>query len=77
MNNTFKKNLALTFILLIGWIQVNGQTDKSNPQFLAGSAMSVITPPIGTSINGSFQDRTVENIHDETHARAIQFLLAD
>ncbi|MCB0687864.1 MAG: hypothetical protein KDC53_15115 [Saprospiraceae bacterium] len=39
--------------------------------FKAGAAKSVITPAIGTSINGGFQDRTVRNIHDETYARAI------
>ena len=39
--------------------------------FMAGSAKSVITPPIGTSINGGMQDRSVRNVHDETLARAL------
>lgn len=39
--------------------------------FRAGAATSNITPKIGTSINGNLQDAKVQNIHDETHARAI------
>jgi hypothetical protein len=45
--------------------------DTSHRVFLAGAATSNITPKIGTSINGNFQDVTVRNIHDETHARSI------
>lgn len=37
----------------------------------AGAATSNITPKIGSSINGSMQDIKIENIHDETHARAL------
>lgn len=37
----------------------------------AGAATSNITPKIGTSINGNMQDALIENIHDETHARAL------
>ena len=72
MKNTLQKPVYVIFFLLaFGWTQVNAQADKNKSQFLAGSAMSVITPPIGTSINGNFRDGTVRNIHDETHARAI------
>lgn len=39
--------------------------------FKAGASTSVITPKIGTSINGNFQDVTISNIHDDTHARSI------
>ncbi len=39
--------------------------------FKAGAAVSVITPPIGYSINGNMQDAAVKHIHDDTHARAI------
>lgn len=39
--------------------------------FRAGAAISNITPKIGTSINGNLQDAKVQNIHDDTHARAI------
>jgi neutral ceramidase len=39
--------------------------------FKVGVATSNITPKIGTSINGNFQDASTQNIHDETHARSI------
>src|SRR5690625_4891155 len=48
-----------------------GQSQDTSRTFRAGAAKSVITPPIGTSINGGMQDRVVKNIHDDTHARAI------
>lgn len=37
----------------------------------AGAAASVITPPLGTSINGYFNDRAAQHVHDELHARAL------
>jgi hypothetical protein len=39
--------------------------------FRAGAAMSSITPKIGTSINGGFQDRIALHVHDDTHARSV------
>ena len=60
-------DITLAFLLLVG---PNAHAQE-NTDFQAGAAMSVITPPIGTSINGGMQDRIVSNIHDETHARAI------
>ncbi len=33
--------------------------------------MSVITPPIGYSINGNMQDGKIRQVHDDTHAKAI------
>ena len=39
--------------------------------FRAGAAASNITPPLGTSINGGFQDRKATHIHDELHARCL------
>ncbi|SHN25307.1 Neutral/alkaline non-lysosomal ceramidase, N-terminal [Cyclobacterium lianum] len=47
--------------------------DKTTPikVFRAGAATSVITPKIGTSINGGMQNRTVLHIHDDTHARSL------
>ncbi|HLU90178.1 MAG TPA: family 16 glycoside hydrolase [Cyclobacteriaceae bacterium] len=39
--------------------------------FQAGAATSNITPKIGSSVNGGFQDRTAMNIHDEMHARGL------
>ncbi|MBK8506029.1 MAG: hypothetical protein IPL46_29840 [Saprospiraceae bacterium] len=45
--------------------------DSVLPVFRAGSSISNITPKIGTSTNGYFQDTRITNIHDETHARCI------
>lgn len=39
--------------------------------FRAGAATSNITPKIGTSMNGSMQDKKITAIHDETYARCI------
>ncbi len=54
-----------------------GQTAGSaNPaaaskQFRAGAATSNITPWLGVSINGNFQDAKATHIHDELHARCL------
>lgn len=37
----------------------------------AGAAAVVITPPLGTVINGNFRPIISENVHDELHARAL------
>ncbi len=37
----------------------------------AGAATSVITPRLGTSVNGYFNDRAALHIHDELHARCL------
>ncbi len=39
--------------------------------FRAGAATSVITPRLGTSVNGYFNDRTAHFVHDELHARCL------
>lgn len=39
--------------------------------FRAGAATSNITPKIGSSINGGFQDGKAKNIHDELHVRGL------
>ncbi|MEQ1849973.1 MAG: hypothetical protein ABMA01_00125 [Chthoniobacteraceae bacterium] len=39
--------------------------------FRAGAATSNITPPLGSSINGGFQDGKATHIHDELHARCL------
>ncbi|HEY9487865.1 MAG TPA: neutral/alkaline non-lysosomal ceramidase N-terminal domain-containing protein, partial [Chryseosolibacter sp.] len=39
--------------------------------FSAGAALSNITPKIGVSMNGNFQDQNAKHIHDELHARCI------
>lgn len=55
--------------LLCGGVLFGQQT--SGKIFRAGAATSNITPKIGTSNNGNFQDVTIKSIHDETHARGI------
>jgi hypothetical protein len=51
---------------------VFGQTDlPAKRQFRAGAAASDITPWLGVSINGNFQDAKAEYIHDELHARCL------
>lgn len=39
--------------------------------FKAGAAVSVITPKLGTSLNGSYADRKATHIHDDQHARCL------
>ena len=39
--------------------------------FKAGAAAVVITPPLGTIINGNMRPVIAENVHDELHARAL------
>ena len=47
-------------------------TNASSPRrFSAGAATSVITPRLGISINGHFNDRLAKHIHDELHARCL------
>lgn len=59
------------FIALITPLMVFGQLQDTSRTFRAGAAKSVITPAIGTSINGGMQDRVVKDINDDTHARAV------
>lgn len=63
--------LVLLWSFFYGAVFSFAQPGMDKRIFKAGAATSVITPAIGTSINGGFQDRTVRNIHDETFARAI------
>ena len=44
---------------------------EANRRFRAGAATSNITPRLGTSINGYFNDRRAEHVHDELHARCL------
>lgn len=52
-------------------LSAEAQDGKPDKIFQAGAAVSNITPKIGTSINGSMQDITIRNIHDDTFARSI------
>jgi neutral ceramidase len=47
------------------------QTSASPRPFRAGAATSNITPRLGVSINGYFNDRIATHIHDELHARCL------
>lgn len=60
----------LLFCLFV-WSSISVTAQDSGNKFLAGAAKSVITPPMGTSINGHFGDRQARNVHDELHARAM------
>ena len=59
-------------IMLIWGICLNGNGQNPHKKvFRAGASTSVITPKIGTSINGGMRDHEVQNIHDETYAKGI------
>ncbi len=64
--------LWIVYTLLFQWSFLDSQTNHK-PAFIlkAGAAQSVITPKIGSSVNGGFRDRTAQHIHDDTHARSI------
>lgn len=52
--------------------QLASPTSGVKPRdFRAGAATANITPPLGLSINGHFNDRTAKHIHDELHARCL------
>ncbi|WP_158858539.1 neutral/alkaline non-lysosomal ceramidase N-terminal domain-containing protein [Lunatibacter salilacus] len=51
--------------------QAGTDMESSIKVFRAGAALSVISPKIGSSINGNFQDGQVRHIRDDTHARAL------
>jgi neutral ceramidase len=60
--------LVLVVIWSVATGLANGQTDKP---FRAGAAASNVTPWLGVSINGGFQDHIATNVHDELHARCV------
>jgi len=60
--------LALVLATSIG----SGSASRAGDAPLrAGAATSVITPPLGTSINGNFQDGKAAFIHDDLRVRAL------
>ncbi|MEX2512152.1 MAG: neutral/alkaline non-lysosomal ceramidase N-terminal domain-containing protein [Cyclobacteriaceae bacterium] len=68
--------LFIIFIIFLGNTETFAQQQVAEESpvikvFRAGAAMSVITPPIGTSINGNMQDHQVLHINDDTHARSL------
>ncbi|WP_339926001.1 hypothetical protein [uncultured Cyclobacterium sp.] len=58
-------------LLFLGAGKLIAQGTNTDKVFKAGAALSVITPKIGTSINGNFQEDFTQNIHDDTHARGL------
>jgi len=66
--------VVVIFASAIGARAQSGQpTTNAFPsrRFSAGAATSVITPRLGVSINGHFNDRVAKHIHDELHARCL------
>ncbi len=53
-------------------VQLASPTSGVMPRhFRAGAATANITPRLGISINGHFNDRVAKHIHDELHARCL------
>jgi hypothetical protein len=62
------------FIFFVLWLTVvlfSTTGSAADPVFRAGAALSNVTPPLGSSINGGFQDGKATLIHDELHARCL------
>ncbi|MCB1087634.1 MAG: hypothetical protein KDM63_11360, partial [Verrucomicrobiae bacterium] len=62
---------AWRWCFLFLWCGIPASLLADDPVFRAGAAASVITPPLGSSINGGFQDRQAAYIHDDLHARCL------
>ncbi|EDY18702.1 conserved hypothetical protein-signal peptide and transmembrane prediction [Chthoniobacter flavus Ellin428] len=56
---------------LVALLVVSAAVTASAGEFKAGAAAEVITPPLGTVINGNFRPIPAANVHDELHARAL------
>ncbi len=68
LSANLKRNIGILMLIVVQAGAIQAQETKV---FRAGAALSNITPKIGTSTNGYFQDKLIDHIHDETHARAI------
>ena len=66
---------AASIVCVLGFVLLpfvsSSQTAAPKKQLRAGAATSNITPPLGVSINGNFQDAKAAHIHDELHARCL------
>jgi neutral ceramidase len=73
MQHSFGRTAGISLLssFCFALLLVNQTQGQESLLFRAGSSMSNITPVIGTSTNGYFQDVIITNIHDETHARCI------
>lgn len=68
-----RTKINLQIFIVVGFMSLSSYAQQAPTNFIfrAGAAQSVITPKIGSSINGGMRDRTVEHIHDDTYARCI------
>jgi neutral ceramidase len=61
----------LSLLLLLSTPGIFLHAAEAPRVFRAGAATSNITPELGSSINGGFQDGTATFIHDDLHARCL------
>jgi neutral ceramidase len=62
---------GMRFFLSLTVVLFSAALSAAQPGFRAGAAISNVTPPLGSSINGGFQDGKATAIHDELHARCL------
>ena len=70
-HQNFKSYCFALIFLMSGAALFSQSVAAQDRVFRAGAAKSNITPKIGTSMNGSMQDKTIRNIHDDTYARGL------
>ncbi|MBI3882442.1 MAG: hypothetical protein HY301_20580 [Verrucomicrobia bacterium] len=63
--------LTLAAIITVGGAHCSAAKASGPGMLRAGAATSNVTPPLGSSINGGFQDGKAAHIHDELHARCL------
>src|SRR5690606_37266991 len=66
-----KKPTFILLLLILGSTSLMASEKSQKKEFKVGLATSNITPRVGMSINGGFQDGIVKNVHDETYAKAL------
>lgn len=76
MNTNIRSLLLCLAALLTSALLLSAQSGVPTPgviprQFRAGAATANITPHLGISINGHFNDRMAKHVHDELHARCL------
>jgi hypothetical protein len=71
-SSSFGLLATLAFVMVLSAADQQPQQTSAAPRsFRAGAATSNITPRLGVSINGYFNDRIATHIHDELHARCL------
>src|SRR6266540_3873038 len=63
--------VALAFVMVLSAADQQPQTSAAPRSFRAGAATSNITPRLGVSLNGYFNDRIARHVHDELQARCL------